>query len=76
MGGSNAALSRDMESLEGQATFENVESWFNLMRCIHQGSVRAATLWLKLAMHILWNVEKKKNLDRSHGEGHQKCRRR
>ena len=52
-----AVLLREMESLEGQATVENVGSSLKLTRCIRQGSVAAPTLWLKLATHMVWNVE-------------------
>ena len=34
---------------------ENVEGKFIFRRCIRQGGVEVPTLWLKLAMHILWS---------------------
>ena len=43
--------------MEGQATFEHVESKFALTRSIRHGSVDALTLWLKLAKRIFGNVE-------------------
>ena len=46
------------QDVHGHATFGNVESKFQFTRCIRQGGVEALTLWLKLAMQILWNVEK------------------
>ena len=46
-----------MVGLEGRATFENVECTFPFTRCVRQGSVQTPRLWLKMAMHILWNVE-------------------
>ena len=46
----------EMAGLEGQATFEHVECKFQFTRCTRQGSVGAPTLWLKLAMQILWSV--------------------
>ena len=52
-----AALPREMEGLEGQAIFENVESKFQCARCIRQGIVEAPRLGLKMAMQILWKVE-------------------
>ena len=52
-----AALLREMNGLAGHAAFDNV-SKFNFTRSIRQGSAGAATFWLKLANHILWNVEK------------------
>ena len=52
-----AALIREMTGLDGHATFENVESKFQLTRCIRQESVEAPTLWLKLAMQFLWDGE-------------------
>ena len=43
---------------QGLETFENVESNFQITRCIRQRSVEAPPLWLKNAMQILWKVEK------------------
>ena len=57
MDGLLPALRRVMAGLEGQATFESVESTFSFARCIRQGSVEAPRLWLKMAMQILGNVE-------------------
>ena len=54
-----AALSREMYSLKGKAQFECAESECLFTRYIRQGSVKAPTLWLKLARHILALVEKR-----------------
>ena len=52
-----AAVLREMEALEGHGTSEEVESRFNLTRCICQACVEAPTLRLELTKHFLWNVE-------------------
>ena len=49
---------REMEYLERQASFENVENKCKFTRCIRQGSVEAPTLWLTLAKHVAWNLER------------------
>ena len=53
-----AALLREMAGHEGEAAFENVESKFLATKCIRQGSVEAPSLWLEMAVQVLWNVEK------------------
>ena len=52
-----AAFLRDMAGLEGQATFESVESAFLFARCVRYGSVVAPRLWQRMAMQLLVNVE-------------------
>ena len=52
-----AALFREMAGLEGQATFECVDSKFSFARRIRQWSVEAPRLWLKMARQIPGNVE-------------------
>ena len=52
-----AAVLRDMDGLEGEANFENVESTFPFTKCSRQGSVEASRPWLKIAKQMLWNVE-------------------
>ena len=66
-----AALLREMAGLEGQATFESVESKFSFARCIRQGSVEAHRFGLKMAMQILVKSGTGMGEDRSgrtHGE--------
>ena len=55
-----AALLREMAGLEGHATFECVERKFSFARCIRQGSVEAPSLWQKMAMQLLANVERER----------------
>ena len=55
-GWSTAASLCEMAGLEGQGTFENVDSTFPFARCIRRGSLEPR-LWLKMAMQILENVE-------------------
>ena len=50
------------------ATFENIESRFNVSRCIRHGSVEAPTLGLKLAKQIFWNGV---HIHESQGGSHQ-----
>ena len=47
-----------LHEMTGHAIIENVQSKFQCTRCFRQGSVEAPTLWFKLAMQILWCVEK------------------
>ena len=75
-----AALLREMDGLEGHATFESVESKFSCARCIRKGSVEAPRLWLNMAMQIPGNVEpewvKKKMgvlMDNCEGQAHPVC---
>ena len=53
-----ADLLREIKGLEGNATFDKVESMFNLTRCIRQGSVEMPKFWLNLVKRIPWHVEK------------------
>ena len=65
-----AAFSREMRGLEGHAAFEHVEIRFKCTRCIRQVSVEAPTLWLKLAMHFFWNVEKERLVEEKDGSSY------
>ena len=47
----------EVASLEGQATFEYVDSIFLFTRCLRQGSVEAPWPWVNMTMQILSNVD-------------------
>ena len=51
-----SALLREMCGLEGQATFECMESNFSFNRCLRQGSVDAPRMWQKMATQLLANA--------------------
>ena len=52
-----AAVLEDMKNFKGKASCESRETESRYPRCIRHGSVEAPTLWMKLAMHTLWNVD-------------------